>query len=268
MAAGGERRMVFDIRGRRKHVVRVVYAILALLMGASLFLVVGPVNIGSLLGNATTSSNAAGLFEEQAERVEHRLRKSPEDPNLLVALTRARINAGGAKSEPDPTTGVPKITPEGKAEFEKALGAWDRYLKQAGGEVSPTLALLVAKTFYGLALNSRSYEEAFENLDGAAAAQRHITEAKPTLNALTSLAIYEFLGGNFAEAEKVTKQAEALATSKSQEKAIAKQAAVYLKQGKEIQKQKKKFEKAEKGKGKEALEHPLGGLGGSSSLTP
>ncbi len=44
--ADGERRMLFDIRGRRKHVVRVVYAILALLMGASLFLVVGPFNIG------------------------------------------------------------------------------------------------------------------------------------------------------------------------------------------------------------------------------
>ena len=43
--ADGERRMLFDIRGRRKHVVRVVYAILAILMGASLFLVVGPVRL-------------------------------------------------------------------------------------------------------------------------------------------------------------------------------------------------------------------------------
>ena len=41
--------MVFDIRGRRRHVVKVVYAILAVLMGASLFLVVGPVNIGEPL---------------------------------------------------------------------------------------------------------------------------------------------------------------------------------------------------------------------------
>jgi len=41
--ADGERRMLFDIRGRRKNVVKVVYAILAVMMGASLFLVVGPV---------------------------------------------------------------------------------------------------------------------------------------------------------------------------------------------------------------------------------
>ena len=58
--------MVFDIRGRRKHVVRVVYAILALLMGASLFLVVGPVNLGSLFGASNSVSNSASLFEEQA----------------------------------------------------------------------------------------------------------------------------------------------------------------------------------------------------------
>ena len=50
--------MVFDIRGRRKHVVKVVYAILALLMGASLFLVVGPVNIAGLLAAAAAISAA------------------------------------------------------------------------------------------------------------------------------------------------------------------------------------------------------------------
>ena len=67
--ADGERRMVFDIRGRRKHVVRVVYAILALLMGASLFLVVGPFNIGNLVGNGS-STNASQILNEQAERIE------------------------------------------------------------------------------------------------------------------------------------------------------------------------------------------------------
>ena len=91
MASGrNERRMVFDIRGRRRHVVKFVYAILALLMGASLFLVVGPVNIGSLLGTSRGTSSAASGLEEQAARVEHRLLKSPEDPDLLLSLTRAR----------------------------------------------------------------------------------------------------------------------------------------------------------------------------------
>jgi hypothetical protein len=103
--------MVFDIRGRRKHVVRVVYAILALLMGASLFLVVGPVNIGSLLGTNSATSNAASLYEEQAKGIERKLRKSPEDASLLLSLTRTRISAGNALSEVNATTGQPTLTP-------------------------------------------------------------------------------------------------------------------------------------------------------------
>ena len=55
MAQGGkEHRMVFDIRGRRKHVVKVVYAVLAVLMGASLFLVVGR----STSANSSTATAA------------------------------------------------------------------------------------------------------------------------------------------------------------------------------------------------------------------
>src|SRR6476660_8481797 len=96
--ADGERRMLFDIRGRRKHVVRVVYAILALLMGASLFLVVGPFNIGNLVGNGGTSE-ASKVLREQAERFEQKLRREPENEDLMVALTRARFNTANSLTE-------------------------------------------------------------------------------------------------------------------------------------------------------------------------
>src|SRR5262245_14319317 len=120
MASGGERRMVFDTRGRRKHVIRVVYAILAILMGASLFLVVGPVNLGALIGNQSSSSNAAKVFEEQAERIEGRLAKDPTDEGQLLALVRARIGAGNALVETDPTTGVKAVTREAHDNFTTA----------------------------------------------------------------------------------------------------------------------------------------------------
>ena len=59
-AKDGERRMLFDIRGRRKHVLRVVYAILALLMGGSLFLVVGPFNLAELIGGVQSGMGYLG----------------------------------------------------------------------------------------------------------------------------------------------------------------------------------------------------------------
>lgn len=265
MAQGGERRMLFDIRGRRRHVIKVVYAILAVLMGASLFLVVGPVNIGSLLGNSSGSSgSASAIYEERAEGLERKLRKNPDDEVLLLALARARIGAATGHLEEDPTTRQPVITPEARTEFEKAGEAWHRYLKQAKGEPSSTVALSVAKAYFALAATSAEYEELFENLDEAAAAEQVVVSAKPSVNSLTTLAEFEFLSGNFATAEKAVKKAESLATSKSEKKAIGRLAKEKQRVGKELKEGAKKAAKAEKGKAKEQLENPLGELGGTT----
>jgi hypothetical protein len=267
--AEGERRMLFDIRGRRKHVIRVVYAILALLMGTSLFLVVGPVNLGQLLGNSTTTSNSTAIFNEEAERIEERLRAHPEDPGTLVSLTRARINAGRAASEVEPTSGEAVVTAQAREEFEKALAAWDRYLKQVGKKASPSMAVLVSSTAFTLAQNSTSYPEAFEHLRGAADAQRLAAEAHPSVGLFTTLAAYEFLRGDNAAGAEAGARALSLAGTGKEKKLISKQLKAYRKQGKEVQKAKKEAANAEKGKGKESLENPLGGLGGSStSITP
>jgi hypothetical protein len=262
--ADGERRMLFDIRGRRKHVVKVVYAILALMMGASLFLVVGPVNIGSLLSNTNETNPSAEIFDEQIERTEQRLRQDPSNEDILISLTRARINAGRAESEVDPTTGEQTVSGKARAEYEKANEAWARYLKVAKGEPNPSLASLVAGTTFLLAQNSKTYAEALEYLGQAADAQRVAAQARPSLGGWTTLAAYEYLSGDKAAGAEAGRKAKALARTKSEEKAIDKQLAAFEKQSKEIQKAKVEAEKAEKGKGKEALENPLGGLGGGS----
>ncbi|HWW67895.1 MAG TPA: hypothetical protein VNY83_07920 [Solirubrobacterales bacterium] len=264
MAQSGERRMVFDIRGRRKHVVRVVYAILALLMGASLFLVVGPVNIGGLLGNNSSTSSAASLFEEQAATTERKLKKSPEDPSLLLSLTRTRISAANALTKVNPTTGQPETTPEARTQFEKAGEAWSRYLKQAGGNPSPSVAQLSARALFSLAETSTTGPEAEANIKAATQAQQIFAEAQPSLGAVSTLAIYKYFAFDFAGGEKEGKRAQSLASSKSQKKEVEKQLAEVRKRAKSFQKQVKASAKATKGSGKEALKNPLGGLSGSS----
>jgi hypothetical protein len=262
MAERGERRMVFDIRGRRKHVVRVVYAILALLMGASLFLVVGPVNIGGLLGNGSSTSNAASLFEEQATATERKLKKSPEDPSLLLSLTRIRISAANALTEVDPATGQPTTTPEARDQLEKAGEAWSRYLKQAGSNPSPSAAQLSAGALFRLAESSTTGPEAEANIKAAAQAQQIFAEAQPSLGAVSTLAIYNYFAFDFAGGDKEGKRAQSLAGSKAQKKEVEEQLAEIRKRAKSFQKQVKASAKAAKGSGKEALENPLGGLGG------
>jgi hypothetical protein len=268
--ADGERRMLFDIRGRRKHVVKVVYAILAVLMGASLFLVVGPVNIGSLLGTSQEVNRSAEIFDEQAERTEERLRKDPTNEDVLLSLTRVRINAGRAKSEVDPTTGETKVPPAARSEYQEAAENWNRYLKAAKGAPNASVAGLVASTSFALAQNSKSYAEAIEFLGKAATAQALAAKARPSVGTLTTLAAYQYLAGDKAAGAKSGSEALALATTKAEKKAITKQLVALKKQSKEIQKAKKAAEKAEKGKGKETLENPLGGLGGGAgpAVTP
>src|SRR6478609_5950441 len=151
MAQGNkEHRMLLDIRGRRRHVVKVVYAILAILMALTLFLVTGAVNLNSILGTSSSSGSATKSLEEQAERIEAKLVKSPEDEVLLLNLTRARINIANTlitnssgKSESD-------LVQEVKQELALASEDWSRYLK-AADEPSPGLAVQVSPALFQLA---------------------------------------------------------------------------------------------------------------------
>jgi hypothetical protein len=261
--AEGERRMLFDTRGRRKNVIRVVYAVLALLMGGSLFLAVGPVNIAELIGDSNTI-DASKAADERVERLEGQLAAKPNDEGVLLALTRAQVAAGNVQVEPVVAEGeVAQIDNSARKDFEAALQTWNRYLKQAGEEPSATVALLVAGTFFRLAESSTTVNEAQENVERATRAQQIAAEERPSVGSLTTLAIYQYFAGEYAAGDKTAKQAEAKAATKAEAKAIEEQLAEFRKQSKAFQKQKKEAAKLQSESGKEALQNPFGGLGGA-----
>jgi hypothetical protein len=253
--------MLFDIRGRRKRVVQVVYAVLALLMGASLFLVVGPVNIGSLVGTGG-STEASKILDEQAEQAEARLRRDEDNPNLLLAVARARVGAGNAETEVNPQTGAPVLNAEGRQDFEQAARIWGFYLDETD-EVNPSAALLMANTFFTLAEGGTSVEEIVTNIEEAANAQRLATEARPATGFLTTLATYEYLAGDFKAGDAAGEKAKNKVTGQ-EKKQVEELIAESRQRGKRWQTEKKRFAKTEREQGKEALQNPFGGLGGSS----
>lgn len=272
MAKGGnEHRMVFDIRGRRKHVVKVVYAILAVLMAASLFLVVGPVNIGNLLGTSGSSSgNNAKPYEEQAEKVERELKKNPENPELLQQLTRAQIKAGNYSIGVN-SSGEQELTVAAVQHWQKASESWSKYLK-ASQEAEPSLAQLMSTTLFTLASNaSRSTSEALSNVAAAAEAQQIYAEKKPSLNSLSTLAFYAAFAQDYKTSEQAGKEAVKLANTKFEREnlenkleQVTKQAHKFGKQVKEAEKEANKKKKS--GEAPESLEstpNPFGSsLGG------
>ncbi len=273
MAKGGnEHRMVFDIRGRRKHVVKFVYAILAILMAASLFLVVGPVNIGSLLGTSSSSTNAAKPYEEQAERFERELKKDPENPELLQKLTRAQVYAGNFSIEEN-SAGEQALTVDAVQHWRRASETWSKYQK-ATDEPEPSLAQLTSTMFFTLAANgSRTTDEAISNVTAAAEAQRILAEARPSLNSLSTLAFYEYFAQNYAAAEKAGKESLKMTHTKFEREnlenkleEVSKQAHKFGKQVKEAEKEVNKRKKSGEApenleSGSNAFSEALGGSG-------
>ncbi|HVS99622.1 MAG TPA: hypothetical protein VHE08_03820 [Solirubrobacterales bacterium] len=259
MARGSnEHRMVFDIRGRRRHVVKVVYAILAILMAASLFLVTGAINLNSILGISSSGESATSSLEKQAENIEAKLVKAPADEDLLAGLTRTRINIANTM-----VTSGAGDEEEIKHQFAQASEGWSEYLS-AAKEPSAGLAIQAAPALFQLARLSSTGEAALENLKATSAAQKIVAEARPNVNSWSTLGLYALYAQEFKVAEEAKAEALKLAGTKFARESFENQYEEIEKAAKKFGKQ-LKAEKAAKGKsaGKESLENPLGGLGGS-----
>lgn len=254
----GERRMVFDTGGRRRGVVKVVYAILAVLMGFSLLLVVGPAPLQSLFGISNEVSNAAQQFEEQQQRLEVKLKKDPRNPDLLLSLTRAQINAGNALVEAN-SAGEVAFTPEATQQLQAASESWSKYLK-ATDEPSSAGAQVAAQALFSLAGTARTGPEAELNVRAAANAQEIVAKARPSLGSLSTLAIYRLYSFDYKGAAEAEKAAKKYANTKFERENLENELEQISKRGHEFQKQLVKIEKEAKkarSEGKSGLANPL-----------
>jgi hypothetical protein len=268
MAQGGkEHRMVFDVRGRRKHVVRVVYALLAVLMGLSLFLVVGSVNIGELFSSngSSGSSELAKPYEEQAERLEVKLKESPQDEQLLQSLARTRVTAGntllsGEPSEEDLTKAV--------QQYQLASSAWAEYLETTD-EPSAGTAQLVSTALFTLAESSNTYEKIQRNVEAATEAQKIVAKQRPSLNSYAVLARYTYFTGDYKAAEAAQAKATKLTKEKFEREELDKLMKEVKKLAVKFQKARKQTAAAEKAAAKsnkgspESLQSPTNPLSGT-----
>jgi hypothetical protein len=260
MAGSDEHRMVFDIRGRRRHVVKFVYAILAILMALSLFLVTGAINVGSLFGSTSSGESAVSNFEDQAEAIEKKLVKTPGDEDLLASLTRTRINTANAM--------ITNGALESQDEFEElkqqlALVSedWTKYVK-ASEEPSPGVAIQVSPALFELAEYSSAGAVAEENVKAATEAQEIVADARPSLNSLSTLAFYRLFAQDYKGAKESIGEATKFASNKFEREQLENKYEEYEKNAKTFGKS-LKAEKATKTEaaGKESLENPLQGLG-------
>jgi hypothetical protein len=249
--------MLFDLSsGKRRTVVRIVYAFLALLIGGGLVLFgIGGSQGGifDALGIGGGSSNSGNpQYDQQISDDEAALKKNPNDAAALIDLAKVHyLSATSSGVTTDQATGQISISDDAHNELEQAASAWERYLKTKPDRPN-TSAAINAVQVYQL-LNDPS---------GASTAQKIVADAQQTSAAYGQLAFYLYADLKFAEADAAAKKALDLADP-ADRKTLQKTLASFSKRAHQEQKLIKKQQQQQGGsqQAQQQLTDPFGALG-------
>jgi hypothetical protein len=253
--------MLFDIRGKRKRVVQVAYAGLALI-----FLVgfvgfsIGTGNApGGLLdaiglGSGSSSGSVSGVYDADIATANAKLAKNPNDTKALLKLAENESLKAKTGMTTDPNTGqITSISTDAHTDLGNAADAWAKYLKANKGKPDVTVASEMVTTYVALG-----------DAAGAATAARIFAKAQPSANTWGQVAAFEYAAGNISGGDSARDKALAQ-TPKSQRKAAETQLASFRKQGLQIKKQEAQAQKQQSGTpttpGTNPLQSPFGGVG-------
>jgi hypothetical protein len=283
--------MLFDLQsGRRRRFIQVVFGALAVLFAVSfVFFGIGS-EVGGGFGDLIGQGTPDNPQEDEIEDAEKALETNPADAAALAELVTLHYQASNTQREViDDTTGETRLTSEGEDSLEQGADAWNRLVKVSNGAPDTGTATIAVQLFSTLAREELvkaaegSGEEALASADNSlanyvSAAEAQKIAAGPNGNPqqLAQVAVYYFLGADYAAAEEAAKVAIAAAPAGQRAKlqksidANEKQARQINDQIEAFRKQLAKITAGAPGAGGE--ENPLsdlggGGLSGGSGLT-
>lgn len=259
--------MLFELSGKRKQFLRVVYAGLAILFAVSFVgFGIGSDAAGGIfdaLGLGSGNSSGSPQFEDQIEEANATLAEDPKNEGALQDLVRVHYQAGNDALELDEATQSISMTPEAETQFSDSTDAWETYV-QVAKEPSKDVAA-VANQAYGVLLQYSEPQALGALAKDAIPAAEIVAESNPGVGTYATLAQYAYFAGDTRTGDEAAEKAAAEAEA-SERKTItselekAKQAAAQL--AKEIEKQ-----AGQSGEG-EAFSNPLQDLGAGSPVTP
>ena len=196
--------MLFDLRGKgRRRVIKVVYVMLAFLLGGGLVLfgIGGDVSGGLVdaITGAPSGDTGEDRYKKQAADAAARTKANPQDPAAWAELTRARIQIANSGERYNANTG--EYTAEGKERLRLAVSSWEKYLGlDDDSEERSNLASRMVRVF--VALN---------DLTQAARAQEIVAEDRKSVGAYSQLAVLSYQAGQTRKGDLATKKALELA---------------------------------------------------------
>lgn len=249
--------MLFDLRGRRKKFIRVVYMALAVLFAVGLvgFGVGtggGPGGLFDAIGGGAGSNNSA--FEQPIKDAKKRTLQNRKSVAAWLALARANFNLSQSPAGIDQK--AQSYNDRGEEAANDGVAAWERYLKLHPKRPNSGVAQFAAQAYAFLG-----------DADGALDAQQIVARA-PNAGAKVweFVALYAFANGNGKLGKQAQQKALAL-TPKDQRNTVKSTLQDEEKQGKKYAKgvaQQKKAAKKQKGTPAGTSFGPLPGQGGSS----
>lgn len=268
MANEPEHRMLFDLRGRRKRVIQVIYVLLAVIMAASLLVIGLPGGINPF-SDVGQNSDLAEISITRAENLETRLATDPNNANAQAELIRARVAAGNSLVQ-RADNGQTVVGDEAKAQYDLAAEAWDKYLRLTSNQPDPSVAQLMSVTLFSLAQGS-TVAQFQSNIRDAARAQQLVAdsaekqfkagEGPPPTGQLLTLATYQYYAQDVEAADRNRQKAIASTKDDAEQEQIRTQLDAAKKEGERIAKIIKRAKKQAANTGEQALDNPLGNLG-------
>ena len=189
--------MLFDLKGKRKRLVQVVYVTLAVLFGGGLVLFGVGGNVSGGLIDAFRGGNGGdtnSAFTDIVERAERRAARNPDDPEAQIALVRAQFNLASSTEGSDPETGA--LTDRGQQAVIEVTQAWNRYEKLKPDKIDASGAAFAALAFGAL----QDYEKAVE-------VQELSVEARPSANGYFQLADFAYRAGDVEKGDEAAQEA-------------------------------------------------------------
>jgi tetratricopeptide (TPR) repeat protein len=247
--------VLFDLSDpRRKNVIRVVYAFLAVIFAVGFigFGIGGELGSGGLfdgLFGSGASGSTSEQFEDQIEEVEKRLEANPNDAEALAELASLRYQSGRVQLGVDEETNQVQLTDEARSEFNKAFDAWQEYL--ATDPAEPDAAT---------AASMRDAYQLVGDWRNAAEAQAILAQDNPSFVEYANLAYYWYNALDLKAGDRAVERARKLAEGKRERDE--------LKQFADLRKQAKKYKKqqGELQQDSDPLDQPAAPLVGSNPL--
>jgi tetratricopeptide (TPR) repeat protein len=200
--------VLFDLRGKRKRVVQVSYAALAVLflvgfLGFGIGVGGGPGGILDALGITDSSSSGSGTaqFEEEIDAAQAKLAKNPNDTDALLKLADNEYLLGKEGVSQDPTTQQITITNDAHTHLGAAADAWSKYLRVNKGKPELDTAYNMVNVYVIL-----------NDADGAAKTQAIIAQEQPSAPAYGQLAYFQYAAGDIEGGDASREKALSMAS--------------------------------------------------------